>query len=395
MKKFSAILLCVLLALGAGCAGVGNQSAKPSGGEPSGGGSKPWKIGYNYLSNSDFVLVRLRDNTTVVVDAFGGTPLAIDDELSVEKIVQDVENMIASGCDGLVLWLPTDQLYLSISQICRDAKVPFVLNDTLPLDPELKAELESNPYCIGGIGPANDVYGASIAEYALAQGYKTCIVNSAMLGSATDTPRLEAFKAIFEAGGGQILDTLYSDGPNESAPKLENALIAHPNPDFIYATGSAFATSAADVLNGKGFDTKILSSGLDATAMEGLADPGNPIEMLNGDFWISGTFSALLMQNYLDGTPIVNPGSSQFWYGETKPFQVPMAQYGLFKKFFMESFCYTPEELRGFSGANTPGFDYGAFMDVVNAYTLENRILARYAEGKVTDGELAAAGIAQ
>lgn len=356
-------------------------------------GAGQWKIGYNMFGSAAYALVALADNSKQAVGAFGGIPVMMDDEFSVEKIVQDVENMIASGCDGILIWLPAEALYPSVAQLCADAQVPFVLNDKVPEDPAIVAELKANPYFAGAIGPANAVYGASIAEYALSMGYKTCIIASADLGDPTDAPRLEVFKKVFTEGGGEILDELHAATAGDTQPQVENALIAHPNPDFIYGTGSDFGNGSSDALKGKGFDTVVMTSGLDATALSKLADPDDPMVMVNGDYWICGMLSAIILQNYLDGTPLKDANGEPVWFTDVMPFQVPAEQYDLYKKFFLDQFMYTPEEIQQFSGANNPDFNYDAFMKLISDYSLENRLLARYSDGSVTADELIAVGI--
>lgn len=169
------------------------------------------KIGYNYFGTGGYSLAALANQTQVVLDSCGDASVSADDQFSVENIVTDIENMISSGCKGIALWLPADSLYETIAQKCADAKVYFVLNDKVPTDATIKSEIMSNPYFAGACAPANEVYGKMLAEYAVKQGWKTCITTSSAEGDATDQPRLDAFKETFEAAGGTILSELHAD----------------------------------------------------------------------------------------------------------------------------------------------------------------------------------------
>jgi len=351
-----------------------------------------WKIGFNYYNGSSYALTTLRDNSKHVVDAFGGTSLAIDDERSVEKIIQDLENMISSGCDGLLVWAPADNLYPAISELCENAKIPFVLNDKIPSDPEVLAQLKANHYCVGAIGPDNAAYGIAVAQYALDNGYKTCIIASGDIADPTDAPRIAAFKEIFTSNGGTILEELHSSNADESQNQLENAFIVNPNPDFIYATGPDYCNAATNALGGKGYKTVILTSGLDTNTLDRLVDPENPVCMTVGDYWICGMFSAIIMQNYLDGTPLLQEDGKPIWYDKVAPFPVSDKAYDLYKKFFIEQFAYTPDEIRQMSGANNPEFNYNKFVEIIKDYSLESVLMRRYQEGKITAEEMRAAG---
>ncbi|MDR1531126.1 MAG: substrate-binding domain-containing protein [Clostridiales bacterium] len=412
MKKRLSLLLAGLLALAAstGCVGgaeapVNNDTApqtstgadagqnpEPTATAPEGAGT--YKIGINYMTSASYVLVTLRDNSVKVIELLGSNALPIDDDANPEKIMQDIENMIASSCDGVIAWMLVDQMFDPLSELCERGKVPFVLNDKVPEDPATISNIKANPYFAGAIGPANAVYGESVAEYALAKGWKTVLILSGDAADPTDTPRILAFRAKFEAGGGIVLNEAHAASTADIQPTIDNALVAYPEPDFIYATGPDYSNASCDSLYGKGWKTKVLSSGLDSTSLERLADPDSPMDFLNGDNWVAGAFSAIILMNELDGNPLLDANGDKVWYTDIMPFGVPSAQYDLFKKFFIDEFMFTAEELSKMRTAVNPDFNYDVFMDVVKNYSLEERLKARYAEGKITKAEMDAAGIA-
>lgn len=285
-----------------------------------------------------------------------------------------------------IVWLPADALYLTVADICAQHKVPFVLNDKIPSDSAILDELRENPYFVGAVSPANDVYGTSIAEYALAQGYKTCIVSTAAVGDPSDTPRLEAFQKAFEAGGGTILDILHADSSDGAPQQIEDALVANPNPDFIYGTGSDYGTAAVTALGNAGNTTAaILTSGLDSQVLE--YEARGKIQMINGDYWVAGYFSAVLLLNYLHGTPIKDADGGVPVIDNIMPFEVPVAALDIYQKCFIDEYCYSAEETKAMLGIS-----YDEFVQTINDYNLENRIMAKYAAGKVTADEVTAAG---
>lgn len=349
------------------------------------------KIGINYFGSASYALLLLKKNSEVVVQAFGGTPMSIDDEFNVEKIITDVENMIQSGCDGIVFWGPVETLYPTVSQMCLDAQVPFVLCDKAPTNQEIIDELLENPYFAGAITPDNRSYGVGMAEYALEQGWKTCIISAPGIGDASGTPRMEGFKEVFEAGGGQILDELHSDDSASAQTKTEDSLVANPDPDFIYCTGSDFGIAALGALEKYDYDTAVLTSDFDETVLKALGDGKLPI--LNGDSLICGTYSAIMLQNYLDDTPLKDENGKAPWITDVKYFFIQPDQLALYDKFWIQEHCYSDEEMRQMSGKNNPDFDYNAFLDVVHNYSFAERLQAKMAEGKVTEDELKAAGV--
>ncbi|GEM_PF-375166 len=367
----------------------GSQSEETT---DSGVASGAYKIGYNYFGSGSYALLSLANNSKVAIDAFGNDAIAMDDEFSVEKIIQDIENMISSGVDGLIIWLPVESLYLTVADICKQAEVPFVLNDKIPSDESIIKELKANPYFAGAVSPANSVYGEEIARYALSQNLKTCIITSSGVGDASDTPRLEAFTKAFTEGGGEILAELHADAADAAQGQIEDALVANPDPDFVYGVGSDFGIAAVSALqNANNGRAVVLTSGLDKQALSLLGN--SPMKMVNGDFWICGMLSAVILQNYLDETPLKDGNGEPVWVDNVMPFEVPAEKYDLYTKFFLDEYCYSSDEIRQMSGKNNPDFSYDAFIKIIQEYSLDNRLVQKYKEGKVAADELKAVGI--
>ena len=295
MKKIVSVLLASLLttSIFAGCStGSGAQStaseaqdSTASAAEDSAAstpadtasGDGTYKIGINYMTSSSYVLVTLRDNSVKVIEGMGSEALAIDDEANPEKIMQDIENMVSAGCNGVIAWMLVDQAFDPLSELCERSKVPFVLNDKVPEDPDIIANMKANPYFAGAIGPANAVYGEAVADYAISKGWETVVIFSGDAADPTDTPRIRAFREKFEAAGGVILNEAHAASTADIQPTIDNTLVAHTEPDFIYATGPDYSNAACDALHGKGWATKVLSSGLDSTSLERLSDPDSPM----------------------------------------------------------------------------------------------------------------------
>ncbi|MCD7737731.1 MAG: substrate-binding domain-containing protein [Lachnospiraceae bacterium] len=350
-----------------------------------------YKIGMNCWGASAYAMLAIANNETYVIEAFGNETDLLYDNFSIETLMQDLENLIADGVDGLIIWCPSSGMFERISQMCEEAEVPFVLVEKLPTD-DVYDTLQANPYFVGAITPENASLGAQAAEYALEQGYTTAILTGSQEGDASDGPRADAFVETFEAGGGTILANLHSDSADDAVTQIQDALAACGyDCDIIYGVGSSFAASALTAIDNLQLDIPIVTSGIEQSSLEGLED--GSYKMVNGDYYVSAVFGTILLQNYLDGTPITNEDGSKLWIDDIQPFTVPMEAIGLLQEFFLDQNCYTDDELRQMSGLYNPDFGYDEFMDAMYSYSLEERLLARYEEGAVTAEELEAAGI--
>ena len=343
-------------------------------------------VGYNYFGPGSYALLSLANNSDYVIKDMGDTPMAVSDNFQVEQIVADIENLCNSGCNGIIVWLPIEALYVNVGEICAKYKVPFVLNDKIPMDPSILEQLQSNPYYVGAVAPANAVYGEGIANYAIDKGYKSCIIATASVGDPSDTPRLEAFKKTFEAAGGTIIDTLYSETGADAQTKLENSLIVN-EPDFIYGTGSDYGIAAVDALSNMQMDNvAVLTSGLDSQALQ--YETEGKIEMISGDFWVAGYFSAVLLEAYLHGNQLKDKDGNVPYVDNILPFEVAPEQYELYKAVYLDNNCYSKEETEALVNGT-----YDQFIEAINAYSLEERAKAKVADGTIDASLLEAAGL--
>ena len=327
------------------------------------------KVGYNYFGAGSYALLSLANNSDYAIQHMGDTPMGTNDNFQVEQIIADIENMCNAGCKGILIWLPAEDLYPTVAEICAKYEVAFVLNDKIPTNPDIIATLEANPYYVGAIGPANAIYGEAIADYAIEQGWKTVLVATATIGDPTDTPRLEAFQAKFEAAGGTILDVLNCETIDDATTKIENSLIVN-EPDFIYGTGSDFGIAAVNALNNAEEDIPVVTSGLDKQALE--YEEQGKIQMINGDFWVCGYFAAVILEAYLHGNQMLDADGKVPYIDYVAPFEVPAEKYGLYQQVFLDNTPYSQEETQALVNGT-----YDDLLAAIDAYSIDERAAAQ------------------
>lgn len=404
-KKILSMVLCAAMvtAMAAGCGSSGGgESAGDTGSgteaetdadTSSGDGdtaakSSGYKMGYNYFGSGGYSLAALANNTQIVADVLGDESLAMDDQFSVEQIVTDVENMINSKCNGVNIWLPADALYPVVANMCSDASVYFTLNDKIPSDEEVVGAVKSNPYFAGGCAPANSVYGEQLANYAVEQGWKTCIITSSTVGDPTDSPRLDAFKKVFEGAGGTIVDELHADTTAESLIQIQDSLTANGEVDVIYGVGSDYAINACTALEDHdSWKTKVITSGLDKEALGLLNNEDSPMTVITGDYWVAGFFSAIMLQNAMEGNVLKDADGNVIWVDDIEPYEVSAEKYPLYEKYIMNENLYTDEEIKAMIGIS-----YDEMISIIDDYNLDNRLMAKYEAGIISADEMKEAG---
>lgn len=403
MKKLISILLAAAMMLSlAACGGVtdGSTSSSAPGGttgstSASSGDSTNTEtkgvIGYNYFATGDYALDTLANNTKHVIESCGYEAMGVCDNGSLDQLVTDVENMIAAGVDGLVLWIPNDSLYLTIAGMCEEAGVPFCLSDKVPTDSAITEQLETYETYVGGVTPDNYSYGVQMGEFALEQGYKTCFILASGVGDASGTPRINGFTDTFEGGGGTILGTQHTDDSNQAVTQAEDMYLANPDADFIMATGaSTFGTAGLETLQKYGDkDMKIVTADFDETILASMKE-SDTVSFLIGDFLVCGSYAAVLMCNYLNGTPITDEDGSAPYIDVVPAFSIPVAEQELFAKYVAGDCIYSAEECQAMMGLTLDEF----VNDVILEFnSLENRLIAKYEQGIISADEMEAAGL--
>jgi ribose transport system substrate-binding protein len=370
------------------------EAPAPAGEAPA-GASPTFKIGYNYFGSASYTLMTLANNSGDTLKALDVEYIASDDKFSLEQLVTDVENMIAAGCDGLVLWLPTDTLYATVTEMCKEAQVPFVLNDKLPMDESLIAQISENPYFVGAFGVKNAQYGVALANYVLEQGWKACFITSSNVGDVSDTERMDAFKGIFEAAGGKVFTELHASSSDEALPQIEDALTAYGEQiDFIYGVGGDFGNAACSALeNYKGGESglKVITTGIDQGTLDNF-DAGT-IAMVNGDYFVNGIVSVIAMVNYLEGNHLVDASGKSPWIYNTASIDINADTNAVFRKVFTQRLCYSDDELRNMTYAYNAGFKYADLEAAIMNYSFSDRVAAAVKAGVITADEAAGAGV--
>ncbi|MFA7673271.1 MAG: sugar ABC transporter substrate-binding protein [Clostridia bacterium] len=329
--------------------------------------------------------------TYTAVDAYGNEFIVLNDEAQPEKLVQNVEYQIASGVDGLVLFGIIDAIIPTISAKCLEAKVPFVLYDHMP-PADMLADLKENPYFVGIVGEKDYEAGYPQGEFLIEKGCKKALILTGTKGDPCHEARTQGFTDAFTAGGGTVIDVGWTDATLANGlTAIEDLLTAHPDADCIYASSGDLIAASMQALAARSNTTvKIVGTDLDATGLQGLRD--GKVEAINGAHWINSGFSVALLQNYLDGHQLLDKdGKAPVLY--VPIIVLPKEQADLYDKFWNEQLPYTVEEMQAVAYRWNKDVTAESIQQILDEYSISERLLQRYEEGKVTAEELEAVGI--
>lgn len=353
-----------------------------------------YKIGVDYIIEGSYNVIANKNVEENAITAFGGTPMSLCANGSVEQMMSDFENMIDSGCKGILIWFLYDDMLTTIMQKCQEAGVYFAFSDKAPSDPDIVAAAKANPYFVGTVVPNQSAIASKCAEAALNNGCKNAIICSPGVGDATGEPRIASFTKTFEAGGGKVITKIQEQEAPDVQTSLENFLSGYDGTvDVIFCTGSDRVEAAHNGAQNAGFnDVKICCGDLNGDVLADL-DQDYLISVV-GDSWAASFYSYVLLVNALNGTPILDENGNVPWIDTLGCFSLENSkQVALYQKYFIDNFYYSVDECHNMTILNNPSYNYQTFVNDVEGFSFESRMKQRLAEGAVTKEELTAANV--
>ena len=400
MKKATRILammlaLVMVFALCA-CGSTDASSASSSGGSSSAASDGPAPtnrvIGTNQLLLGAYALDILTTAARQVTDLCGDTIQVANDEANVEKIIADLENFIAADVDAIFWWglLPTN--FQVGPQKAEAAGIPIAFPDKIPPEGELSESIREMSMFAGGVGCQDYSAGVNLANYALELGCTKALIGGAEIGDTTHEPRIEGFTEVFTAGGGEVLSSYRGSAGNDSQSAIDNMFAAYPEVDCFFGSGGDYALNAVSTCATLGRDdVKVLAVDIGPDLLEYLED--GSLAAGCGAHWVSSTFAMIMLENYLDGCPMVDEDGKVAILRNVPLITVPAPVADLYERFWIDEFPYEEDEIKALLYRYNPDVTLQDLIDVIDAYSIEDRLIAKYNAGKVTAEELAAVGI--
>ncbi|MGI6333365.1 MAG: sugar ABC transporter substrate-binding protein [Saccharofermentanales bacterium] len=361
-KKYSIVLIAILVitALIVGCSNAPGTTAPAK--------DQVFTIGYNNLGQGVPALDLIEAEGRYVNTVLGNKFTVVNNEFQADKLQKDIQSLISSGVHGIMLfgWVPT--AIPGISDMCQQAKIPFVIFDQIPRDEEQKAYLSKNPYYVGSVGIDNTTSAANIAKIA-AEKYKTALIIGGAVGDIVHDARFAGFRQAFEKAGGTILGEAHCSDPSEATAKGEDLLAAHPEAECIYALTGDFATGMITALGNKKLEIPIFASDIVAASLEDINS--GKIEVGQGGCSIATSMAAVLLQNYLDGHSIKTPEGQAPYFGNIVLFEVRAKDTADYKKYFVDGNPFTEDQIKSLSYRYNEKVDYSTYMDFIKNYSID------------------------
>ena len=306
-----------------GTADTKSASAEANTSKDDSGEYPEYKFGTNIWGSGSYVLESNAKTANVNYSGLGITVDGISNEFTADKITTDVQTQISDGCQAILEMCVTPPSFMSVSQICEENGIPFVLYDKTPGDEATKAAVESKSTYAGTIVCSDYQFGYEIGQKCIEDGCKKVILVRSSIGDASHDEREKGFTAAFvDEGKGEILGSAVCANPGEAVDKSNDAITAYgQSADCIYALGSDFATGTINAIAARSDsyskELKIYTTDFTPDMAQLILD--GKLAALNGGQLEECSVAAALACNWLDGHPILDENGKAPFFNQMMP----------------------------------------------------------------------------
>lgn len=375
IKRALALALSLVMVLSlAACGKKGNDDDGSNNTDDGSGGNSSqltsYDISYNTWGAGTATFDLMADLVEQALDAYGVKGTRASDENMADKELQNIQNFISSGVDGIIMQTAAGPVLPQAAEECAKAKIPFVLTIFTGED-EDRAEINgSNDYYLGSVNADMYAEGYLIGKEAAADGMKTAVMIGGNVGDAHFEMRIAGFTQGFVTeGGGEILDSARCASPAEGQEKANAMLSATPDADFVFAMVGDYVPGTVAAMETLGLDIPIYVTNANTDAIPYIRD-GTIVAATTGNDLVAAASAALLI-NYLDGHQILDENGNP---PELKSVGFVLDKDNLddYERLFKDGLPFTTERLQTLVWRYNPDVTYDTIVDFVeNHLTLE------------------------
>ncbi|MFV0411880.1 MAG: sugar ABC transporter substrate-binding protein [Oscillospiraceae bacterium] len=389
MKKWFALsmaallFVCLLAACGstsqAGSATTGTTSAGTTTSE-----AAKVKLGIIIWGTTD----ALGRNSTMMVkklvEQAGGEVLIDTNYTSPETQIQSAENLIAAGCNAILVVNSSDTMLPKLGQICEENEVYWGLQWRRVVSAEIKAQLDQYKYFVGNTCEEEVEIATRLAQGLADSGVKELAVITSAVGDTTHDMRNQGIDAVCASTDMERVAE-YRGSRNtavEVMEAVEKFITGYPNLDAIFLTGGTNtqlegALAALDKHNLRGIIKIAVIDFIDADQMKDFLDDGT-IFAIAGGHYVDPVFTSALLINAVEGNPLSTTNEQiDLKFIDFKSFADAENYYKYVENDNDGIYAYTDEELGQMIKSINPDLTLEDLRTMAANYSVED-VMARH-----------------
>jgi hypothetical protein len=359
-KRMVALSVVAAMALPLAACGNSNNAGSSAAGDTKGIkaiDNKDIKIGVSIWSSTDVLGSQCKKILDEAADALGVQVQYVDQGHVSEKVTSSVEQLVAAGCQGIIICNSSDTEMTSAIKTANDNKV-YLSQFFRIIDKEKSADIyklaTDSPYYIGAVHENEPENGEKLVEILLNKGDRNIGLIGWEQGDATWLGRWEGYKAGVEKWNkehpndqAKLSEPQYAGTSSEGGSKAAEALMAaDPNLDALIPAGGGGdplqGVIAAVERAGKTADIDIVSTDFLPDLGERLKNGSMAGE--SGGHYCDPLFSFMMVYNAIKGNYTGIEGKFEDVLFPYLYVSSP-EDYVDYEKYFVEKLPYTKEEL--------------------------------------------------
>lgn len=349
----------------AGYAGKTEEKAEPA--------DKKIKMGVSFLNTSIPIANDVIIMIKAAAEALDVDLIILDDEFNPDKQVANIENLVASGCDAVMICNSSEAVVPKMIKICDDNEVGLGLFFRRINDPEIQKMAQESEYFIGVTHEAELNNGYRLGKALYNNGARNAAIINFNHGDATAEERYAGYVKAFEEDGVKILAEQWEIMTGDKAAAATDSFIAaYPELDCIAVVGGGgenLAGTISTVKNhGKTGDILVSSTDFIPNQYEMLKN--GEISAISGGHWVDPFFEFMLLYNWATGNSLTNETAEvivNFIFVSSPEMQ---KEYDKWIK--GDLLPYTDEEVRNLAVKYNPDMNYQTLLDTAYSYSIED-----------------------
>ena len=363
-KKVTAAALAATMVVGMAACGSGSETASSSDSAASSSGTEAAatpavtdnskiKIGVSIWSSTDVLGSQCKLILDAAADALGVEVQYVDQGHVSEKVTASVEQLVAAGCQGIIICNSSDTEMTSAIKTCNDNGVYLaqffrIISETNSAD--IYQAAKDSAYYIGAVHEDEPANGEALVNILLDKGDRDIGLIGWEQGDATWLGRWEGYKAGVDKWNeahpddpAQLSEPQYAGTTSEGGSKAAEALMAaDPNLDALIPAGGG-----GDPLQGA--IAAVERAGIDIVSTDFLPDLGDRLENgsmagESGGHYCDPLIAFMMVYNAIKGNYTGFAGNFE---DVSFPYlYVSSAEdYQAYEKYFVDQLPYTSDEL--------------------------------------------------
>ena len=335
------------------------------------------KIGVIFYSKDDALGAAVYSTLNYAAEALG-----IEIQWDLGKLdptaqITAAENLIASGCDGILCIPLSEVVTQKVAQLCQESGVYFQICFRTITDEAIKTEVEGYEYYLGECVEDEVNAAKHMVELMAEAGKKNACVNYVSPGSALRLRNDGIDQGMEEYGINKLAEYTIPDNSDLNAltATIQNYVNSYPDCDVILASSASVGQGEViiNTLNSMAPNGKIQLASFDV--WDGMAEAfeSGSLGCAVGGMSPDALFSFMVLYNAVIGQRM---SDEQVALKQNYIFVTSAEDCAIYEQYIdnPDYMIYTAEEIQQMSRAINPDFSMEDMEQIMADYTLENII---------------------